>query len=203
MGRRGDGLWRNGSQEERERRWEGQEGSSKGSSLPHLLISRVSLLTSLSRFAGPVGRHVIHSTRRNARRAASSCSDAPTTLGDGLVNQPLACSVAHARAAGAAVGQGLGDGGTLGQWEQRGKRHQAERHDQEDGGGQSGKEEDSREWFLSVPDRLVFLLNRFHRLLLQAQFVCPIPGCGSTFTRSFNLKGQSYPALLSNSDAAC
>ncbi|KAL7411198.1 hypothetical protein BDY24DRAFT_343286 [Mrakia frigida] len=28
------------------------------------------------------------------------------------------------------------------------------------------------------------------RRKVAAQFVCPIPGCGSTFTRSFNLKGH-------------
>lgn len=28
----------------------------------------------------------------------------------------------------------------------------------------------------------------------EASFICPIPGCGSTFTRSFNLKGK-YPPL--------
>ncbi|KZP00355.1 hypothetical protein CALVIDRAFT_456013, partial [Calocera viscosa TUFC12733] len=28
------------------------------------------------------------------------------------------------------------------------------------------------------------------RRTTKASFVCPIPGCGSTFTRSFNLKGH-------------
>ena len=26
----------------------------------------------------------------------------------------------------------------------------------------------------------------------EATFVCPVPGCGSTFTRSFNLKGLLF-----------
>lgn len=30
----------------------------------------------------------------------------------------------------------------------------------------------------------------------EASFVCPIPGCGSTFTRSFNLKGKIFSAGL-------
>lgn len=29
----------------------------------------------------------------------------------------------------------------------------------------------------------------------EATFVCPVPGCGSTFTRSFNLKGQFFPGF--------
>ena len=26
----------------------------------------------------------------------------------------------------------------------------------------------------------------------EANFMCPVPGCGSTFTRSFNLKGKCF-----------
>jgi hypothetical protein len=29
----------------------------------------------------------------------------------------------------------------------------------------------------------------------EAHFVCPVPGCGSTFTRRFNLRGMSCPLL--------
>jgi hypothetical protein len=30
----------------------------------------------------------------------------------------------------------------------------------------------------------------------EANFVCPVPGCGSTFTRHFNLKGPSSSPLF-------
>lgn len=34
----------------------------------------------------------------------------------------------------------------------------------------------------------------------EATFVCPIHGCGSTFTRSFNLKGELFPQYLISPD---
>ena len=32
----------------------------------------------------------------------------------------------------------------------------------------------------------------------EAHFVCPVPGCGSTFTRRFNLRGVPYPSFVSS-----
>jgi uncharacterized Zn-finger protein len=44
---------------------------------------------------------------------------------------------------------------------------------------------------VSLTDRSASLLTlSLGAPALQATFVCPIPGCGSTFTRSFNLKGH-------------
>jgi uncharacterized Zn-finger protein len=35
----------------------------------------------------------------------------------------------------------------------------------------------------------------------EATFTCPVPGCGSTFTRHFNLKGEFYLFLTHRCDA--
>ncbi|KAG6862017.1 hypothetical protein C0995_008205 [Termitomyces sp. Mi166 len=36
----------------------------------------------------------------------------------------------------------------------------------------------------------------------EATFVCPVPGCGSTFTRSFNLKGVTYAPIMRKSHSS-